>query len=291
MKYKRTIVVVLYDLHGGHKLGLLSPNTVLEDADEEGRIIQYNPKLSAPQQYLWKLYMSGIDSITTLAEKDDVVCICGGDITQGNKYISEQLTTRMSDQILIANANFEPLLKIKNMKAIRIAKGTAAHNFNEGSSEILLNDSLHKSYPTLDTAVLYHGLWNVRGVNIDYAHHGPTGGSREWLRGNEARYYLRSILYSELKFGNIPPDLVLRGHYHTYIREVVIMSDSTGEHESTIIIMPSMCMTGDYAIQSTKSAFVITNGIVAIEIINSKIYKVHQFMSTLDLRTKEAFGL
>lgn len=52
---KRVILLVFSDTHGNHKLGLLNPKTVLYDETEEGELIPYTPRLTASQQYLWKL--------------------------------------------------------------------------------------------------------------------------------------------------------------------------------------------------------------------------------------------
>ena len=53
---KRVILAVASDKHGGHKLGLLNPRTILEDEDSKGNLIQWTPDLQSFQQYLWGLH-------------------------------------------------------------------------------------------------------------------------------------------------------------------------------------------------------------------------------------------
>jgi hypothetical protein len=288
LKYNRKIIVGLSDFHSGHKLGLLNPQTILEDEDEEGNITKWNPKLSEAQKYLWEdIYQPSVDSIIQLAEKDDICVLYVGDITHGNHYISQQVSTRISDQILIAEANLSPLLEAKQTKMVRIIKGTGVHEFGEGSSAVTIDKMLRNKYPKKDIKSLYHGLLSIGKFYVDYTHHGSPPGSRDWLKGNEARYYLRSIMYAEIKSGNKPANLYLRGHYHEPILEWLSMEMLGEEYDSWMCILPSMCMLDDHARKVTRSQFKITNGIYAFELMNDTIYKIHKFKKTIDIRTKE----
>jgi len=282
-KYKRTVVAVMSDSHAGFSLGLCNPETRLQYDDGTHRPIA----LTSSQEYLWQVHMTAKQAVMDLAGKDDVVLFHIGDNTHGTKYISEQSSTRIADQFLIAVANFQPWLQEKNVKTVRIAKGTASHVFGEGSSEVIVEELLHSQFPKKSIKTLYHGLCNIHGVTIDYAHHGPTPGSRSWLRGNEARYYLRSLMMDEIALGNIPARLVLRGHYHTYTKETVVIPFRGEEYESTLCILPAMCMLGDYGRQATRSAFVTTVGMVAFEIIDGKLAQSYKFTDTKDIRTRE----
>jgi len=283
-KYKRTILATMSDSHGGHILGLANPETELQE-DERGF---YNPDLNGYQLYLWnKIYLPAIENTVKLAEKDDIYLFHIGDSTQGNKYPNEQMTTRPADQFRLAKWNFLPWLKHKNVKVVRIAKGTSSHAFGEGTSEILLEDVLSDKYPKLDIRTVYHGLAEIAGVKIDYTHHGPGQSKRKWLEGNTARYYLRDKMLKEILAGNIPPELFLRGHFHEYIREILELQHGQKWYESMLVVVPSLCGIGDFARQITKSVYQITNGIIVFEIINGKIHETFKFTETLDTRTKE----
>jgi hypothetical protein len=65
------------------------------------------------------------------------------------------------------------------------------------------------------------------------------------------------------------------------------MATKDKEYESTMITLPGFCMLGDYGTQATKSTLLLSTGMVAIEIINGKIYQTHKFIRTLDLRSQE----
>jgi hypothetical protein len=273
------------DSHGGHVLGLANPETELQD-DKKGH---YQPDLNDYQLYLWnKIYLKAIKDTANLAGKDEIVLFHIGDPTQGNKYPNEQMTTRMADQLRLAKWNFMPWLQYKNVKKVRLAKGTSSHSFGEGSSEVLLEDVLSDKFPKVDIRTIYHGLANVSGIDVDYAHHGPGQSIRKWLEGNIARYYLRDIMMKEIFAGNKPPNLVLRGHFHSYIKEILEIQHGQDWYESMIVVVPSLCGIGDFARQITKSVYQITNGIIVFEIINGKIHETYKFIETLDTRTKES---
>jgi hypothetical protein len=284
---KRVIAVAFSDTHGGHRLGLLNPETVLETEDEEGEVIPYQPGLYPAQEFLWETYTKHIGEITKLAGKDEIIVKVMGDIVQGNKYAHEWVSTRVSDQFDIATWNMKPWLQLPNVKTVRFAKGTAAHNFGEGSGEITVAKMLRAEYPKKNIRTIYHGLAKIAGVTFDFAHHGPGTGLRNWLKGNTARYYLRSLMEDEFDDGNAPPDVVLRGHFHEYISEVLTKFHRDKYYTSRMVILPSYCMLDDYARQATKSASKVRFGMVAFEIVDGKILDVIPLIERVDLRTRE----
>jgi len=284
---KRVILAIASDKHGGHKLGLLNPETVLEDEDSKGNLFQWTPELQPFQQYLWERHKSDIDDVKHLAGKDEIVLIDNGDLTAGNKYPHEQVSTRISDQFDIAFYNLLPWLELKNVKTLRITKGTGAHTFGEGSSEIIVQRRLKERYPKKDIRTIYHGIANVAGIKVDYTHHGSGTGSRNWLKGNEFRYYMKSLIQDELDFGNTPPDLILRGHYHEYIEEYVVKLAHGKRYKVQGNITPSYCGIDDHARQITKSKYLLQHGMVAYEIVNGKILDTYPFFEAIDIRTHE----
>lgn len=282
---KRSILLVFSDPHGGHKLGLCNPETVLEDDTSGDKSVEINDA----QTRLWEIYTGGINEVKSLAGKDPVYAICLGDITHGTKHIQEQMSTRLSDQLLIAKANFLPLFEIKTLKMLRMVKATDAHELGEGSSAITVASMLQDKFPKVDIRTIYHGLLRLNGLFIDYSHHGPPPGSRRWLEGNEARLYLRSIMMTEIEAGHIPPHLILRGHVHQYIKEYLCLQANGREYESWLTIIPSLDLISGFARQVAKSPYRIKNGIVAYEILNERIHDIHFFGNTLDVRTIEEF--
>lgn len=274
------------DTHAGHKLGLANPNTELEEI-ENGTVKKYHPRLSETQKFMWDTYEWGISEVIKLAREDEIVLIHNGDPTHGKAAFLETMTNKLSDQLLIAQANMEVWLQYPNIHTVRFAAGTGLHELGEASSQILIANALRKGYPDLDIGVVYHGLLDIDGFTIDYAHHGPNVGIRKWLEGNELRYYLRSIMIGEVLEGRKPPNLVLRGHYHVYRKEYLELNANGKTYESWAVILPGFTFKDDYTRRATRSEFKQGIGIMAFELLDGHLYKGHRFTRTADVRTKE----
>jgi hypothetical protein len=269
------VVVCLSDTHGGYRLGQLSPDAILTD--------DYKPALTASQKYLWELQTNACKFIKRYANGAPITIIHGGDPCHGMKYVTELVTTSPADQIKIAVANWRPLLDMTNVLRVRCATSTEAHSMGESSTDHLVVDVLRNEYPGIDFAISHHGLTNIDGYTIDWAHHGPGPGSRVWLGGNVARYYLTNIILTAIMADNRPPDMVLRGHMHTYTDEIV----TKGKHRSRIIMLPAMCMPGRHSIQVTQSLDRVTVGMMVFRIDAGRLVDERQLFQTIDLRTME----
>jgi hypothetical protein len=181
----------------------------------------------------------------------------------------------------------DPWMQYKNVKTVRLAVGTNIHELGEGSASALIADAMIKAHPKVDIGVVYHGLLNIGGYLIDYAHHGPNVGSRKWLEGNELRLYLRSIMMSEIMEGRKPPDIVMRGHYHVYRREFLEIIANGNSFTSWAVLLPGFTFKDDYTRRATRSEFKQTVGMLAFEIIDGHLFEVYRFTKTVDIRTKE----
>ena len=214
-----------------------------------------------------------------------------GDATQGLRYIDHLVSTRLADQIEIGVMNLRPWFEHAGVTVARMTKGTGSHVLGEGSSEILIGQQLAALYPDVDVQVVYHGLLDVDGVELDYAHHGPYPGSRAWLKGNVARYDLRSLMLNELSAGKVPARVMLRSHYHEWIPPETLGMEFLGEtYWSTLVLTPSYCGLGAHGHQATRSTARQTHGMVAIEVLDGRLGEIRPFKRTLDLRTKERLG-
>lgn len=284
---QRRILVAMADSHGGNQLGLLSPDTVLYRENERGEIEPWTPELSSVQRYLWRLYESHINSVIELAGGDDIILLHVGDLTQGVRYPSLLVSNRIADQFVIGEENLVPWFAHENVRVVRLAKGTGSHVFGEGSAEVLVAHNLSHRFPDRDVKPLYHGLLNVGGVTVDYAHHGPGPGIRDWTRGNQLRYYLKSLVAGDWKAGRVPPRLVLRGHYHAFVWETVRDRLGGTPYTFDLVLLPCYCGMGDHGHRATRSAWEQYHGLVAFEIAYGQIVEVHPFYELLDLRTEE----
>ena len=290
----RKVAVFFADTHGGHKLGLLNPETEVPTARLE---IRGGEAVSVPgtehlipgpmaRDWLWPNYLTDIRDVIDFARGDPIIPAHNGDACQGDKYTDERVSSRRSDQIFIAEANMRPWFQIPNVEAFRFIEGTGAHDFGEGTAAHELVKLLKPQYPKVDIGETAHGLLTINGMTVDIAHHGPSTGGRNWLRGNIARYYLRSLMQDCINMGKRPPRLVVRSHYHEYIHERVEI-DGKELYVSDIIITPSYCGLGCYARQATKSKHLLDNGMVAVEIIDGELGRLRPLRHRLDLRTRE----
>lgn len=284
----RSLIVVISDPHCGNIYGWMRPGTVLNAIDKLGNSYQYKAKLNEIQNYLYQdLTVPALKFLKKANKKDLIAVVSTGDITHGNGHKEELITTRISDQNFIAEEAFLPFVELEQTKIVRFILGTGVHEFGEGSASFTVAKLLQNRFPKKDIQAFYHGHSDIAGFTLDYSHHGPNTGSRKWLEGNEARYYLRDLMMKEFSMGNRPPNLVLRGHYHERVKEYLSIVWTGIEHESWLYVMPSMCMIGDFGRKATKSRHLITNGIIIYEVIDGKLYDIHEFKKTLDIRTKE----
>lgn len=263
------LAVCLSDLHCGHRLGLLAPDTKLMEATQA---------LGVTQRYLWALYQRQMTNI--LSRKQDVVLFVNGDLTHGLKYGEGCFTQDVYEQCLVATKCLEPWLE-RGIQTVRIIQGTASHTM-EGATENIIADLLAANYPRADVGIVGHGLFDVEGRTFDIAHHGPSKGIREWTSGNQCRYYLRSLMLAEIGLDNEPPDWVVRSHYHSYLPpERVNAAGRTSE----IVLTPSFCGMNGHGRQATRSQHVQTHGMVLWRIGEGGACQFEPMVETLDLRT------
>jgi len=278
-------VALFADTHGGHKLGLMPPDVVLYDEDENGALVPYTPELTATQKWLWECYEEDLARLEEIAGGDEIILIHNGDATHGDKYPEQLVTTRKADQLRIAAGNLKRAAQVKGVSKMRLLIGTGSHTFGEGSSPLILSDLLQ---PTIgDVKCLNHGLFSVDGVKSDVAHHGPGAGIRQWTNGNQLRYYVRSLMNDALIDGDKPPDLVVRAHFHTYCRETVRMTTKQGVFKTEALILPSYCGMSAYSRQATRSASRIGCGMAVAEIVYGVLVDIYPLVRVVDLRTKE----
>jgi hypothetical protein len=288
----RAILVFSADHHGGHALGLLSPDTLLSSPDGE----PYCPRLCKTQEYLWEdRWIGPLKEIKHWAGRSPVHVLLGGDLGQGNKHQDEWVRqTTFTDQAKIIQYNIEPVFDIfgQRLEAIEIAIGTGAHNFGTGGLEITARDLIAEKHPKTSIDIAYHSRSSIHGCLVDMAHHGPWPGSRSWLEGNGARYYLRDAMIRDYNvLGKQPSKIYFRAHYHYQVCERVEEMLGGERYESWLIEVPSLCGLGDYAHKATRSTPYIINGICAIEIVDGEPRMPPMwFTRVMDIRTERSYG-
>ena len=187
----RSYPALVADAHGGHRLGLLNPETQLLDleASTEEEPIYYTPALTETQKYLWELYLKGIAETMKLAGSNDVPVWFNGDVTNGNKHPSGILGTRdVSDQVTIAYYNTLPMAPVQERQGYALCRRDRCAQLGPGSDRDPAGRDAparvsQRGYPACESSQADSGRSAV-GCIAPWA--GSTG-SREWLFGNVAR--------------------------------------------------------------------------------------------------------
>lgn len=278
---RRRVVVALSDLHCGLRLALLNPATVLLDANGD----EWTPSLTATQRYLWDVYQGHVRDVADLANGDPVILLLHGDMTQGLIHWSGVWGTRLYDHIVGAVACLDPWVEVCNVQAVRLALGTEAHT-HEGTSEYLIARELSATQPKCNIGISQHYRLTVGQAVLDIAHHGPGAGIRQWTTGNVARHYLKSLMLEEIVNQNAPPDVVIRGHVHQWVRETVYLETRAGTVTGEIVVTPGYCGINPFARKITRSSLTQTHGLAAIEVDGDRV-QVHKLTRMLDVRKAE----
>lgn len=283
----RKILVCLSDTHAGHKLALMHPGVkLLDDSAAEPRV--WTPTPTQVQSLLWQWYISDIAGVAAFADGAPVVVCHVGDVTWGRKHPDGLVSTRECDQLAIACWNLEPWFTLDNLTELILVHGTQAHEFGEGSAPIAIASQLQTLHSDRRVSSGRHYALAVDGAEIDLAHHGPATGARVWLSGNVLRYYATSEVIGAVMAGKRPPAAIVRAHYHDYRHETVRVMSGETEHVCEAVILPSYCGLTHYAAQVTRSAHVLSVGLVALAIEDGRVAEVRPFWRTLDLRTRKA---
>ncbi|AZF90311.1 MAG: hypothetical protein BPHS0_25 [Phage 5P_3] len=283
----RKVLVCLADTHAGHKLALLNPAAkLLDDSGAEPRV--WAPTLTQVQTLLWRWYSEDIAGVAAFAAGAPVIVCHVGDVAWGRKHPDGLVSTRECDQLAIACWNLEPWFALPNMGEMLLVHGTEAHEFGEGSAPIAVAAQLQTLHTDRRVSAGRHYALDVDGAEIDLAHHGPTTGARVWLNGNVLRAYAISEMMATVMAGQRPPAAIVRAHYHDYRHETVRVLCADGVKTCEAVILPSYCGLTHYAAQVTRSAHVLSVGLVALAIEDGKVAEVRPFWRTLDLRTRKA---
>lgn len=282
---RRRIFAVMTDSHGGHKRGLLNPDTVLVRVDDKGEAVLWKPDIGEIPLWLWNCaYLPAVSNLADWAGDDEIIVIHAGDITNGNRFAGNIPDTTLEDQRTIAVDNMMPLCRLPQVKRARLVTGTEVHvpECAEARVALRLREKTGK-----DVKSVNHALLDVDGTIHDTSHHGAHPGTRDWLKGNTARYYLRDRMYRERRRNRRPANIYWRGHYHELIHESIheMWCDEWSTHH--IVIAPCLSGPTHHAIKVTRSLECLVAGIIAAEIVDGEVCEIRPFVAEYELRTME----
>lgn len=277
----KRILLALSDMHAGHRLGLLSPETVLVREDDLGRILRWSPALGATQKWLWECYQSCISDAADLAGDAEIIVLHNGDATNGDNHGGCIPDVTRDDQRAIAVANLSSLVALRQVKKVRLITGTAVHVPDCAEARIAA------ALDANDAKAAHHERVTIDGAAFDLAHHGPPPGARDWLHGNVALYYLKSAVYADRRIGKAPSRAYLRGHFHAYVPAHFEEFWEGRRWEYDLTVIPSFCGLTDYARKVTRSRSYLEVGMVAYVIKAGRLVRIEPFVHSLDLRMEE----
>ena len=283
------ILLVFSDIHAGSQLGLLAPDTLLWQEDEEGEAVPWTPSLNAVQVKLWEWFVLDLEWVVKLADGRPIdIKICG-DISQGLKYVREWVSVRPSDQIEIAAKILKAPLEMPGLQRMDMIMGTGSHEADQ-TNPILVQRILRSEHPEIHIGLANHYITKINNTVFDLAHHGPIPGSRRWLEGNSLRWYCNDLQQRELDLGNEPPDWVVRSHYHTVAQSASDYRKGTKHYRTEALLTPGFTGMDGYARQATRSKFEVHVGMVLWEVPakgKAGVNNLHKRFRILDTRRRE----
>lgn len=277
------------DIHSNNKWGLLQPGTLIEDVAPDGTIFYEEPELNPEQEFLYEVRANALKGVKEIVGKKPLCYVFLGDAHQGYKHRGIYVSQISSAATQIMIENFRPVFKQLNVAKAEILFGTEAHDGLAHSHIRSLTSALRQEFQKTEIKMSWHTDLDVDGYVINCSHHGSGQGTRNWLRGNEMRYYLKSLMEDYRDTGKTPPNLVARGHFHGFHWETIRKFLPGGWQISDMILVPSLCGMGAFAKQITKSRTDIVNGSILLEIEDGRLKDMHEFVVYRDLIRKEYY--
>lgn len=279
---KHGFLVFESDPHAGHKEGLL-PETV-DLMDQFGKIHTIETNLSATQRKLLNIRNENIGRLPDLVKRAPWALWVLGDLTQGTRYHDD---VSENDNVTQGNIAFQNMYNLAQMKPrpkfIRAMRGTPVHSpVDKMLATRFLERKIHP-----DILMPWYSRVAWKGFIVEAKHNGPARGARFWTKSNPAYHFLRDQVMQEVDDGHIPAHLYAYGHIHEE-RQVPYRHKSKGRwYDSMLLTIPSMCGSGTYARKAVANMRSVTNGWTIVEVKDNRIYEIHDWTHTQDLRHHE----
>jgi hypothetical protein len=271
---KRTVVAVASDLHAG------SPFAVCPARWRYPTGTPFHP--NELQQVILAHWCACWANVAKLRKGARLIVIVAGDVIEGLHHESTQIETSRVDvqeqwAVAIIESGLE-LAKFNNRgDRVYFVSGTPAHDGNGGQSlervaravlDLDANDSTRASHDILRLS--------VNGVRFDVTHKPGSGpGSRAHTLGNAFHGWLRSLYFSALEEGQLPPRYVLTAHHHNYLRRDV--HATRGHVAMTGIICPSWKIKDEYVYRVAPFAL-SSIGMLAFDVLPDGAVQEHVWL-------------
>jgi len=195
MKSKRVLVIA--DLHTGHRAGLTPPQW------------QTKPDASVPQQAKWatlqrEMWQWYNRTVAALAPID--LCIVNGDAIEGKGGRSEGVENIINDRNIQSEAGFQAISRVQ-AREYRMVRGTAYHG---GQGEDFENNIAEK----LECKIGDHEWYDINGLIFDCKHK-ATGATMPHTQATGLLGdALWNMVWAEHQDGQPRGNIFIRSHLH-----------------------------------------------------------------------------
>lgn len=229
-------LVCVSDTHVGCMLGLMGPTGAV--TDEGNRVMP-----SRLQQKVWEWWTEFWDVAVPEMTTGEPYMVCHlGDAIDGSHHGSvHQWTHNLGTQSRYAEELLAPIVKRCGGRYYHL-RGTEAH-VSASSAE---DERLAKNLGAIPNAEGQHAryeLWKKVGPAVVHlAHHIGTAGSQAYESSAVMRELAESYIEAS-KWGQQPPDCIVRGHRHRYIK----ISIPTSRVEGQAVVTPGWQLRTPFA--------------------------------------------
>jgi hypothetical protein len=259
---KRTVLVVVNDLHVGSPFAVAPARWLLHDGNS------FEP--NELQRLILAHWAMCWQNVAKLRKGARLIVVVLGDVIEGVHHETTQVvTTRLDTQEAMAAAVIESGLQLAQWRnrgdVLRFVTGTPAHDgLGYQSAERVARAVLDLGYNASQRSTTDVLRLSVNGTRFDFTHKPGSGpGSRAHTLGNAFGGWLRSLYFAALEEQQPPPRYVLTAHFHNYLRREVYAT--RGHVAMTGYICPSWKVADEYVMR--VAPFAVANvGMLAFDV-------------------------
>jgi hypothetical protein len=209
-------VLIIADLHCGHRAGLTCPDRQYRESSDEDL-----EKYGEVQRKMWNWYVNTVESIGPVD-----TLVVNGDALDGKSDKSGGTELITSDRRIQVKMSVDAI-RVVPAKRIYIVKGTQYHVGKEEDWEEILADSVGAAHCG------FHEWIDADGVIIDFKHKVTSSGIPHGRNTAPNRAALWNLLWAERKMQPLA-DIIIRSHVHYYV----------GSETATKLVMTTPCLQG-----------------------------------------------
>lgn len=220
-------LVCIGDTHIGCMLGLMSPSGA---ATDEGNHVLPSPTQRKVWEWWQEFWNVAVPEMTT--GEPYMVCHMGDAIDGSHHGSVHQWTHNLGTQSRYAEALLKPIVDRCEGRYYHL-RGTEAHVSASSAEDERLAKNLG-AVPNAEGQHARYELWKKVGPAVVHlAHHVGTAGSQAYESSAVMRELTESYIEAA-KWGHAPPDCIVRGHRHRYIK----ISIPTHRVEGQAVVTP-----------------------------------------------------